>query len=295
MDNKNKIVEVRWKLFDYAFGDILRAIKGRSLMGAFILSFCYIDYLAYIAYQNPRNSGEFYKKFIEDYFKEEKYDGERLYAIRCSLVHTYGESNRSRGLQLKFSLSHKLPNLHNQTKENNYFLNLSNFIFDILKSSYNFFEELEKKSENELLEFVNRSSEIINVYSSIGTTFKKAFKEISYILEPLDNKIIDWSLVKRNINELVLKEISEGIFKVPIEIDNIEHASVLELKKEYYSTFTGITASGIYDEIPEVIMNSEFDKEIINENFTKYIDNKDKVKFKPKLNSKFKRIFRRKI
>jgi hypothetical protein len=35
----------KFDFFDTAIADILRAIDGRALMGAFILSFCCIDYM----------------------------------------------------------------------------------------------------------------------------------------------------------------------------------------------------------------------------------------------------------
>src|SRR6266446_4536305 len=58
--------------FDLAVADILRAIRGGSLTGGFILSFCTIDYLAWIESGNNPNKtgrsksiGKKYKKWIE--------------------------------------------------------------------------------------------------------------------------------------------------------------------------------------------------------------------------------------
>ncbi|MHB8276479.1 MAG: hypothetical protein ACYDIA_02340 [Candidatus Humimicrobiaceae bacterium] len=268
-ENALKITQAKWKLFNYAFGDILRAINGRSLMGSFILSFCFIDYLAYIVSINPRDQRVTYTDFVRQPYFSGGYDPEKLYAIRCALVHTYGESLNTKAIDLKYTFTHEEPKNNNKIINGSYVLNLSNFVFDILKSSYNFFEKLlREKNESELEEFSSRSSEIINVYDhKKNITYKKSFGEINTILSPLDRldcgKIdpdIAWNLVFEGINNLCLNNVNVETSLVNLNFMPDEPYLQPDNRISPDIMTIGITASGNNPgPLPEVVITNNND------------------------------------
>lgn len=94
--------------FDTAIADVYRAIRGGSLTSSFTLMFCIIDSLAIMQYGNEKRS---FNKWINRWllplnilYTERD---ELLYALRCSLVHSYGVSNAQVKQKISFYLSHK--------------------------------------------------------------------------------------------------------------------------------------------------------------------------------------------
>ena len=202
MTNKEKIKKIKLNLFDMAIGDIIRAIRGGSLIGAFILSFCLIDYLAGIFYKAQKR---YYKVIIREYF--ENYDVDYMYAIRCSLVHIYGRADALGNDS--FFFQHKNPENHKRisfTTNGNrvYLLNLSNFVFDTIKASYNFFNDLENKSESELQEYIVRAEKIILIRNiKTGEIISKSnFSSLDSIFVSLDQKKVNWEILKNEIDKL---------------------------------------------------------------------------------------------
>jgi len=112
MTDLEQINIAKMKIFTYVIGDILKSISGGALMGAFIQSFCLIDYLSAIARLTNNDAiGDNYEKFVECYFKD--YDQKKLYAIRCGLVHTYGQSRSMESADLDgYTFQHKNPANH---------------------------------------------------------------------------------------------------------------------------------------------------------------------------------------
>lgn len=193
-----------------AIADVIRAIRGGSLVGAFILSFCIIDYLAGILEKSDNTN---YKKIIDDYFDD--YNSEYMYAIRCSLVHVYGKADAMHiaGLN-RFNFEHKRPEIHKQIDNIDgvivYWLNLSNFVFDVVKASYNFFtENLENKSESELEEYVERANNIIRIFDPVTgetTSIKTNFGSIDPIFSSLDSDNVNWDFLENEIYKLCLSK-----------------------------------------------------------------------------------------
>lgn len=194
-----------------AIGDIIRAIRGSSLVGAFILSFCLIDYLAGI-YKEANKIN--YKEIVRKYLKNYKED--YLYAIRCSLVHIYGIGDAMEDVNLdSFQFQHKNPENHRKITNVNgkitYWLNLSNFVSDIIKASYKFFADLEKKTEKELEEYIKRADKVIKIWDpSTGKIYSKPnFGSIDFLFSILDSKEVeemDWRLLENNIYKLCLEK-----------------------------------------------------------------------------------------
>lgn len=204
MTNLEEIKFAKMKIFNYVIGDILKSIKGGALMGAFIQCFCLIDYLSAIAkLANNESNNENYKKFIEKYLKE--YDSEKLYAIRCGLIHTYGQSERMKSAKLDgYFFQHKNPENHRKYENNIYWLNLSNFVFDLIKATFIFFRDLEDKKEESLYEFKERAKNIISVFGPSGISVASNFGNIDPILSCLDVKKINWSILENEIYKLCL-------------------------------------------------------------------------------------------
>lgn len=137
---KLKFVELLWNsLHDMAFKDIIRASEGNSKMGAFILSSCFIEYLAGFRYGKETTSND-YKNFIKSYLP--MYDGEKLYKdLRCKLVHNYSEGG-------SYMFTDNRPTFHfKKLTDGKLLLNLENFINDIENAMDFYFSELRTESK----------------------------------------------------------------------------------------------------------------------------------------------------
>ena len=140
---------VKFDFFDTAVADVLRAIDGGSLMGSFILSFCCIDYMGLA--MNPakeKNTSDDFRLFVRDWMSaaNESYRvlHDHLWAVRNSLIHTYGESRTTKHMNLSFSLSHEHPGNHLRLIEDpkpTLWLNLPDFVAELVASIEHFFRE----------------------------------------------------------------------------------------------------------------------------------------------------------
>jgi hypothetical protein len=135
--DKKKFTDALWiSLHDMAFKDIERAAAGGSKMGAFILSACYIDYLAGFRYGKPTR-GKDYIKFTKKYLPS-KYIAPKLYTdLRCKLVHNYSE-----GGTYLFTDGGKHPHMSRSTNDSRIFINLEDFIVDINSALERYFKEI---------------------------------------------------------------------------------------------------------------------------------------------------------
>lgn len=204
MSSLEQIKQAKMKIFTYIVGDILKTIKGGALMGAFIQSFCLVDYLSAIAKLADNDSiNENYIKLIEKYL--DQYDAEKIYAIRCGLVHTYGQSDRMKKSNLSgYSFQHKNPENHRRYENNVYWLNLSNFVFDIIKAAFQFFHELEQKEEDVLSEYAERANTIISVVGPLGISLSSNYGNIDTILSCMDAQGISWNILENELYKLCL-------------------------------------------------------------------------------------------
>ena len=143
---------LKLKFYSTVIADILKAIDGGSFGGAFILSFCCIDYLgkplSILAAKNKNDKND-YKYFIKNYMGKvnNRYIDlvDHFYAIRCSLVHTYGESDASRNSNIEPQfLFGDFLNYHLTFDNNNKKINisLSDFVSELISALYLFFTNL---------------------------------------------------------------------------------------------------------------------------------------------------------
>ncbi len=99
----------KFSFINTAVGDVLRAIDGKSLMGSMILSFCIIDYMAQVTNGKWSGTRQDFKNYVinqlGDLNPRYKSLSEEMYAIRNSLIHSYGESDSTHRLNLQFLFS----------------------------------------------------------------------------------------------------------------------------------------------------------------------------------------------
>ncbi len=147
------INSIRNNFFNTSIADILRAVDGKSLMGSLILSFCCIDHITQATKPGQKTSGEDYKKCVRDILGNVniKYKSivSEIYAIRNSLIHSYGESDSSRKLNLDFKVSiNEFKNFHLNLESNNsgktLLIDLPLFISEVICSAQVFFHIYQK-------------------------------------------------------------------------------------------------------------------------------------------------------
>ena len=205
MDLIKRLENIKLQLFNCSIGDIFKCIDGKALIAAFLQCFCVIDYVAYIRNKlSDKKSGENYKEFIKDFLSKYNYDDERLYAIRCALVHTYGCSDQMKKAKLEaYSFTHKNPEKNLIYKKFILHLNLSNFSCDIVEAVSDYFKSLENSSEKDLFYPIVRGEELIKVFNPEGKIeIKENFGQIHPCLSPLDLK--NWKEFRQKVYELCL-------------------------------------------------------------------------------------------
>ena len=123
------------------------------------------------------------------------------------LLHTYGTSRIMKDANLNgYSFTHKNPQANKIYLNGVYHLNLSNFIFDLIKGTYIYFTNLENKPEQELKEYVERSKEFLTVFGPLGEQYFTNYGAIDLILSCLDSKDINWSILENEIYKLCLSK-----------------------------------------------------------------------------------------
>ncbi len=158
--DKQKFIDSLWvSLHDMAFKDIEKASTGGAKMGAFILSACYIDYLAGFRY-GKATRGRDYVKFAKKYLPA-NYKAWKLYTdLRCKLVHNYSE-----GGTYLFTDANQHPHMTSPTTDSRTFINLENFIADIKTALDNYFAEI--KVDDNLLKLAIKRHQDIGVIGII--------------------------------------------------------------------------------------------------------------------------------
>lgn len=201
-----QIIFHKRNFFNTAIADIYRAIDGKSYTGAFILTFCLIDYLTWIEFGYTKNAfNNWISKRLKplNVFYEEK--EEELYSVRCGLVHSYGPSNQI--LTKKFAgyeLLHCSPGMHLQRVNTDVLkICLYTLLTETVYAAHLIFEELKKKITTEQ---INRLDQQIKILRREPPLF---FKEMHRALSCFDNpntiSLID---VKAEYTQKILYAIS---------------------------------------------------------------------------------------
>lgn len=140
--------------FHMAIADFFRAIRGKCYMGAFTLSVCAIDAMAYLAKALPDEGiGASFKHSVERWLVplNNKCVPDVLWAVRCGFVHTYGfsEAMANCGIQA-VRYAHNAPKLHwEQHAPDFYILSLDRHIAEVTVAAFRFFDDLASICQND--------------------------------------------------------------------------------------------------------------------------------------------------
>ncbi len=142
---------IKYRFYSNVISDILKAIECDALGASFVLSFCCIDYMGVAMQPNKiKNTkqdfiafiNEFMNKINSDYFKY----ADNLYACRCALIHTYGQSDATKKLNFTPNFTTDTPPFdehlvyYSLENERKFHVNLSALVSDLIISIELFFE-----------------------------------------------------------------------------------------------------------------------------------------------------------
>ena len=210
---------IKHKFYSSVISDIIKAIQGECFTGAYTLSFCCIDYMGLAL--NPgkdKNVKSDFIAFVGNYMNKingnyGKY-GDQLYAIRCSLVHSYGPSNSTDKLSFMPHLAFYMPmefHLWIEAKNNKttFYLVLADFVSDLIASIALFFNEIQDPKHYEIWEgklFYDTGMCQVNKRNEIRNTGAFKYGEINPILGIMDEKT-DLIAIRKDIynrlNEII--------------------------------------------------------------------------------------------
>ena len=202
--------------------DLLGTLDFGFHMSAMILSCCCIDYMSVpIALATSEiNTNKHFKKFISLYMSASnaKYlDTElqnEIYAIRCSLVHTYGEANAITRLNITplFQVA-SFPNHLEKHKDENgneiLYISIPHFIAEVVTGVEKFFRE------NSDINLLNNWYKKLLVITGINGAFIKLgyantkkiiHSQIHPFISCFDSTITDYNVLATKISESFLRK-----------------------------------------------------------------------------------------
>ena len=132
--------------------EILNDCVVNSHISALVLGMCCIDYMGIPLSNNTQNTKKEFKQFLNDYMSDAnpKYSQtsiqDIIYALRCSLVHTFGESDAVQKLGIKpyFAYGNFHEDEHLKIFNDNgqeFHLSISQFIGEVIAGVDKFFRE----------------------------------------------------------------------------------------------------------------------------------------------------------
>ncbi|BDA80165.1 hypothetical protein LPTSP3_g30950 [Leptospira kobayashii] len=220
----NKIA--KHDFFDTAVADILRAIDGGSLMGSIILSMCCIDYMGLAMNPEKKNTKSDFKNFITEHMSQANtiYSdpdiADVLYAVRNSLIHSYGKSDATENLKLDFVIDQNRFENHlavvTSGNRRCFYLYLPHFVAELIAGVEHFFRKsaitqasLHKWYSNLLLVLgVSGSSYRFDVEITPGNIHSRSHR----FLEVLDNpNPLSIESLRENISLLIRKQLNPEV------------------------------------------------------------------------------------
>lgn len=197
---------LRRRFFNTAIGDILRALNGKSLVGATTLSLCAIDYLSFLK-GGVDGIGSRYRKIVDEFLIKtinQRYDANQIYALRCALVHTYSESDAMARCvpPLKgYLLSHDNPLFHLSGEDSVLRINVDTFVADVIWASHLFFESNQKK-HNAIL----KRAENLFIIKHSNLEAYIPYETMHTSLNEFDNPTPQYAKLSTSINSLVKRK-----------------------------------------------------------------------------------------
>lgn len=199
---------LRKRFIDTAVGEMLRAVDGRAVMGSVTLGFCIIDYLAYLRRTSKGNRAN-YEQIVRDYLVpiDSRYDPKEMYALRCSLVHTYREADAMKAAKLEgFFFMHRRPDVHLQHDRKTVTLNADSFVTEVVWAVYTFFKDVdgdaavEKRADT--LIAVRNGLEFVAGYDSDSVQAGRSYISMHQSLAELDADQPDLNRLRAEITAI---------------------------------------------------------------------------------------------
>ncbi len=206
--------------FVSVIGQILGTLDAGFSMSSMILSCCCIDYLSLALSANFKNTNSDFKKFMSDYMSAANpkyFDAsiqDSIYAIRCSLVHTYGGSDATNKLSLNpvFEIN-PFPSHLEKIKEEDgtelFHISIPHFVAEVVTGCEKFFRE---NTDVAKLEQWYKNLIVINGFQ--GNFLKLGYlangrriihSQIHPFLASLDGNFSDYKMISDLIVEAFLK------------------------------------------------------------------------------------------
>jgi hypothetical protein len=198
----NFVPFVKYCFFATSIKDIYRAIRGGALLGAFSLSVCSIDAMAFLGDALPgKGTKANFIKWVEDWMGplNSRCKPDVLYGVRCGLVHTYsyGKALEDCGVE-RIIFTHNKPRSHwdYEHQLNTLQLKLESHIAEMTVAAFDFFKNLDticatyRAFENELIMRANQLTYVQSITSAVSKgpfSFEKidgAFKSLDFPREP---------------------------------------------------------------------------------------------------------------
>lgn len=198
---RDYLINHKRNFFNLVIADILRAIRGGSLTGAFILTLCSIDYLAWIqSGKSPRKKGRAkdigkkYKDWISQNLRPVNPNytediSDNMWAIRNSLLHTYGPNDSD----VDFVLNYKASIIHLKKYGNTLHLNLPDFVAEVIVGSSIYWDALieflagmSDKNIEELQKKIEHYEKIVAQLRIMNAIPPQTYQEMDLALAPLD-------------------------------------------------------------------------------------------------------------
>ena len=209
----NEVENHKRNFFNTAIADVFRAIDAKAEIGAFILTFCLIDYLTWLEYGHENKMKEYFCKWIQEklkpYHHSYSFLGDELYSIRCGLIHTYGPSKEiKKQIFLGYDLHAGISPYH-LDKINSEVLHVSlyHLLCDSVFAAHNFFEALKQFGD---LDKIDRAKQQISIN---GYKPPEKYLAMHRVLSVFDEeKVSIQHLKSKYATEILYRDLSINIY-----------------------------------------------------------------------------------
>lgn len=198
--------------------EILNSATQGNKISALIMGLCTIDYMSVAIALPKKNTNTHFKKFIKDYMSKtnDKYleteIQDYIYAIRCSMVHVFGDSDATEEKNLKpeFFIDRDKNDCHLIKAQNNHYeerfhLSVPNFIGEVVGGVTEYF----RHNDSNLGEIVpdwGKKLYYINVANLCGIKGNTIiYENIHPLLKIVDDKSKTAKEIAEYISEEILK------------------------------------------------------------------------------------------
>lgn len=228
MSQKNELIsEYKSQFFENNIGDILRAMDGNSILGAFILTLCSIGALsslysvtdiAFRTYSDKRKFEVWIDTWMRRFDSPQTllYPAGYLYAVRCALVHTYGGAAALDRIEIPaYTLTFDCPTLHMLHQISNgkvvcHIVNLECLLADFITGAWDFWSTLEVQQSLQS-DFSSECKMLIaEIDRPVNPTIKvskagRRFGDIHFALSTFDSNNPEYKVLKAGIHSIYTK------------------------------------------------------------------------------------------